>query len=342
MHCTLLIPDLLLPHALGDEPYRGLRTAALGVALARGNATPRPPLAYEEWLCRSFGVPQPHDSPVAALMLNADGGDPQHYYWLCADPVHVRADRSRLVIAGRATDIEAAEAHEFTTALNQHFAVDGIVFCAPAPLRWYLRVERVPRLVTTPLARALNRSVELHLPQGADALAWHRVINEAQMILHAHPANAAREARGALVANSIWLWGGGTMQVIPRPPYTAVWSDDHLPRALAAAAGVDCHDLPLNGAAGLDGATEGDHLLVLDALSNALRAGDIQAWREQLELLDREWIAPLLAALRAKTLSALTLAACNSDNLLEANLAPSGLWRFWRHARTLADYAGAP
>jgi hypothetical protein len=287
----------------------------------------------------AFGVPNEQDTPVAALMLDADGGDPQHYYWLCADPVHVRADRNRLVIAGRPTDIDAAEAREFTAALNQHFAADGIVFCAPSPLRWYLRVERAPQMVTTPLARALNRSVEHHLPQGIDALAWNRVINEAQMILHAHPANEAREARGASVANSVWLWGGGTLPAIAHPSYATVWSDDHLPRALAAAAGVAHHNLPRDGAAWLEVATGGDDMLVLDAPAHALRAGDLGAWREELVSLDRDWIAPLLAALRNKKISALTLVACNSDSLLEASLAPSALWRFWRRARPLAHYA---
>jgi hypothetical protein len=337
--CTLLVLDLLLPHELGTEPYRNLRLAALEVLLARGNASSLPPLACEDWLCRSFGVPKQQDSPVAALMLNADGGDAQHYYWLCADPVEVRADRNRLVIAARPRDIEAAEALEFTTALNRHFADDGIVFVAPSPLRWYLRVEKTPQLVTTPLARALNRSVAPHLPQGADALAWHRVINEAQMILHAHPANAAREERGAPLANSVWLWGGGTLAALSRPPYATVWSDEHLPLALAAAAGVAHHELPRDGAAWVAAATGGDHLVVLDAAAQALRGGNLAAWREELVALDRDWIEPLLAALRAKTISTLTLVACNSDTLLEATLAPSGLRRFWRRARPLAGYA---
>ena len=341
MHCTLLIPDLLPPHELGNAPYHGLHLPALDLLLARGNVAARPAVALEEWLCRGFGVPKQQDSPVAALMLDADGGDPLHYYWLCADPVEMRADHNRLVITARAHDISAAEALEFTAALNRHFAADGIVFVAPSPLRWYLRVERAPQLVTTPLARVLNRSVEHHLPRGADALAWNRVINEAQMILHAHPANTAREARGASNVNSIWLWGGGTLPALSRPLYTSVWSDDHLPRALAAATGIAHHVLPSNGAAWLAAATGEDHLLVLDAQAHALRAGDVAAWREELVSLDHNWIAPLLTALRAKTITALTLVACNSDHLLEAILAPSAWWRFWRRARPLADYAGA-
>jgi hypothetical protein len=341
MHCTLLIPDLLLPRELGAGPYHGLRPAALGIVLARGTTTSLPSVSYEEWVSSALGVAKQQDIPVAAIMLGADGGDPQRHYWLCADPVYLRADRNRLVIAGRAADMDAAEASALIAALNQHFAGDGIEFCAPSPQRWYLRTERAPRLVTTPIARAVNRSIERNMPGGEDALAWHRFINEAQMILHAHPANAAREERDAPVVNSIWLWGGGTMPAPSRPQYAVVWSQDRLPRALAAAAGVTHHDLPANCAAWIAAATDEHHLLVLHGPTEALRGADIPAWRNELAALDTHWIGPLLGALREEKIAALTLVACNTDNLLEATIARSDLWRFWRRVQPLADYAGA-
>lgn len=341
MHCTLLIPDLLLPRELGAEPYNGLRPAALAEVLARGTLTPRATVDYENWVCSAFGIVQQQDMPVAAIMLGADGGDPQHHYWLCADPIYLRADRSRLVMAGRATGLDAAEAGALIAALNAHFSVDGIEFFAPTPQRWYVRSGRAPRLVTTPLARAVNRSIERTMPRGEDALAWHRVINEAQMILHAHPANAAREERGAPVVNSIWLWGGGTMPASLRAQYAAVWSHDRLPRALAAAAGVAHHDLPANCTAWIAAAAGEHHLLVLDGPMNALRGADVPAWRTELAALDAHWIGPLLAALRARRIATLTLVACNSDNLLEATITRSDRWRFWRRTQPLANYAGA-
>jgi hypothetical protein len=341
MQCTLLIPDLLLPRAIGADPYSGLRLAAFGSVLARGTTAQRAPMAHEEWLCSAFGVARQQDMPIAAIMLNADGGDARHHYWLCADPIHLRADRSRLVITGRATDIGAAEADAMIAALNQHFTGDGIEFCAPAPQRWYLRSERAPRLTTTPVARAVNRSIEQNLPAGDDALAWHRVINEAQMILHAHPANAAREERGASIVNSIWLWGGGTLPAPTSARYANVWSRDGLPRALASAAGVTHQDLPASGAAWLASAAGDHHLLVIDGPANALHAADIPGWRNELARLDTDWIAPLLEALRAKRIDTLTLVACNSDNVLEATITRSDLWRFWRRNQPLSTYTGA-
>ncbi len=196
MHCTLLISDLLPPSDLGAGPFADLRVPHISMLLARGETARRPPLASEDWLCEQFGVPTQPDRPLAALMLQADGGEPLHYYWLCAEPVQLRVDRNRLIVAARVADYTAAEASELVAALNRHFNADGLEFIAPTPSRWYARTARTPALTTTPLTQALNRSSKHHLPQGADALAWHGVMNEAQMILHTHPVNTEREARG--------------------------------------------------------------------------------------------------------------------------------------------------
>ena len=342
MRCTLLISDLLLPNAFGSEPYQDTRLPVLESLLAHGTVVRQPALERDAWLCRAFGVAKQHDWPVAPLTLAADGVDPQHYYWLRADPAELRMERSRLVMARAVSDLDTTESRELIAALNRHFARDGITLLAPFPRRWYLRTDRAPGIATTPLARAANRDVEAHLPQGDAALDWHRVLNEAQMVLHEHAVNEAREARGAAIVNSIWLWGGGTAPAVGRPLYHAAWGDDALTRSLAAAAGISRHDLARNGVVWLTAATAADehHLLVLDYLSDALRTGGIAAWREQLATLERDWMAPLASALRAGKISAITLVAINSDNVLEATLTPALLWRLWRRVRPLASYAG--
>jgi hypothetical protein len=341
MRCTLLISDLLLPSAVGGEPYQDMRLPLLETLLARASVALQPALGPEAWLCRAFGIVKQQDWPVAALTLRVDGVEPELHYWLRADPVELRVNRGQLMMAGRVADLDTDEAHALVAALNRHFGGDGITLLAPSPQRWYLRTEREPGLVTTPLARVTRHDIDRHLPRGDDALAWHRVINEAQMVLHAHAVNAVRETRGAATVNSIWLWGGGTAPAVARSPYSAVWSDDILARSLAAKAGIAHHDLPAGGAAWLATvpAEDGNPLLVFDQLAAALQSGDLAAWREQLALLERNWMNALLAALRTGKISAITLAACNSENLLEATLTRSQSWRFWRRARPLENYA---
>lgn len=341
MHCTLLIPDLLPPAELGAEPCAGLRVPMLATLLARGVTARLPPLAYEDWLCERFGVARENDLPLAALMLQADGGDPARSYWLCAEPIQLRVDRNRLIVAARIKDYTAVEAAELTLALNQHFKIDNIEFCAPTPARWYLRTERAPDLATTPLAQALNRSIKHHLPRGTDALAWHRIMNEAQMLLHTHPVNAAREARGAAAANSIWLWGGGARRTIGASRYTATWGGGAVVRALALATGLTPNELPATGGEWLSAAGAGHHLVVIDAPADALREGDIAGWRERLGAADAQWLQPLANALRHQAIDEIAIVACNRESMLEARVTRANLRRFWRRAQPLATYAHA-
>ncbi len=338
MHCTLLIPDLLPPAELGAEPYAGLPLPFLTTMLARGTTVQHAAMPCEEWLCARFGVTRQQDHPLAGLMLKADGGEPGQHYWLCAEPIQLRVDRDRLIVAARVADYNPIEAAELISALNRHFNADGIDFCAPTPSRWYLRTGRTPALVTHSLASALNRSIKHHLPQGDDALAWHGVMNEAQMILHTHPVNEAREARGAAVANSIWLWGGGTAPQVSLTPYAAIWGGGPMVRALASAADIPYAGLPASASAWFANAVAGHALLVLDGAANALRDGDITGWREQLSWINAQWIQPLLTALRNKTFDRVTLIACNAENRIETNVERSDLWRIWRRARPLSTY----
>ena len=46
---------------------------------------------------------------------------------------------------------------------------------------------------------------------GEGAERWRALLNESQIVLHNHPINAVREARGAVAVNSLWFWGAGTL-----------------------------------------------------------------------------------------------------------------------------------
>ena len=47
--------------------------------------------------------------------------------------------------------------------------------------------------------------LEAFLPHGNDLKRWQKLLTELQMLLHAHPVNAARAQRGARPINSLWL-----------------------------------------------------------------------------------------------------------------------------------------
>ena len=318
-------------------PFTGdRRPPALGRLLARSSLQRHPAEHAHACLCRAFGVhAQDGEWPIAALTLLADGHAPGKAYWLRADPVHLQARDADLALVSRDLALRAAEAAALVDALNRHFAQDGLTFLAPAPQRWYLRLAEPARIRTSPPDDAHGRSVAARLPRGPDALTWHRRANEAQMLLHDHPVNAAREDTGAPAINSIWFWGGGSLPLdLPQTSeFAHVWADAPLARGLALLVGVPRSPLPSDGAAWLETAGEGRHLVVLDAPGfEAL----LDARAHQLAQLDEVWLAPLLRGLASGRLQELTLAVTHLQAALHFSLTRADLWKVWRRGHDLA------
>jgi hypothetical protein len=339
MNLHLIVPGLLWPQDLG-QPDAAARHDAIELLLARGRRATRPGAGLERWLLERFGVGGADDCPAAPYSLAADDRDPGETWWLRADPVHVEVDRDTLWIADSATfGVSRDEADALVARLNAHFAPD-IAFEAVRPDRWYACVHRPPAIATTPIADVRGRPVQDFLPRGAEATRWHAVLNEAQMLLHEHPVNEAREARGAAPINSIWLWGGGRLAAPPRTPYACVWADDPVAQGLARSAGTHHARLPRGAELLLDAAGEtGVTAVVLDALRAAAAYGDADAWRDALGVLERDWFAPLLDALRAGRIGMITLHAPGVTRTLEVETTRQDLRYFWRRAKPLAVYA---
>jgi hypothetical protein len=343
MHCTLFIPGLMWPRPGAHEVARGLEIPALCKLLARGQAQRCAAIAPEGWLCQAFEVERAQDWPIAPLTLELDGGKPGDAYWLRADPIHIKVERRRLLLVESAIfEVGAEEAQALAAALNAHFAADGYAFSAPHPKRWYVKLPRPPRLVTHSVSEAAGRDVQSCLPEGPDALAWHRVFNEAQMLLHGHPANQAREERGEPAINSVWLWGGGTRPPVRGRPYDAVWSDDAVASALAAAAGAAADALPVDAAAWIakvEGAARDSGLLVLDAAASAAAYGDVEAWRNRLSALEALWLAPLLRELHGGRLEAIAIVVPGPEAGYRFEVTRADLYKVWRPVKPLSAYA---
>ena len=343
MHCHLLLPDLFWPEREFRDIYRELDTPALERLLARGRrqAEAFEAESAEAWLCGRFSVAKQADWPAAPYCLLADGGAPGKHHWLRADPVHLRLEGNRLVLADSGMfALSRQEAGRLADSLNAHFSADGLVFFPLRPDRWYLRVERAPALQTTALPEAAGRSIDALLPRGADAPLWRARLNDIQMLLHGHAVNEQREAAGQLPVNSVWLWGGGDLPDALRAPFNAVWSGDAFAAGLAQAAQVAAHALPDSAADLLRAsANKGVNLILLDRLRSAAHYGDAQGWREALTRLERDWFAPLLQALRQERIGMLSLHAPGPEGALSVETTRGDLRRFWRRVRPLAHYA---
>jgi hypothetical protein len=335
MNCHLLVPELFWPTAAGVEPYRGLALPALETLLARGARTRVAGASLERWLAVAHGLSA--ELQLAPYSLRGDGVEPGDYWWLRADPVHLKVHGDRLVLADASRlELTAEEAPRYVATLNAHFAGEGMTFVAPSPQRWYARVETEPRLGTLPTTEVAGRSVASFLPGGGDGARWRKAVNEMQMLLHDHPCNSAREASGQLPVNSVWLWGAGRSGRLAAP-YGGAWADHPLVAGLAAASGYPARPLPASGAL-LDTRGVGMQLVVLASLP-ATAYGDLPRWREALAVLEQNWFGPLLDALRKRAIESLTLHGLGADFSYVTETRPRDRWRLWRARRPLDAYA---
>ncbi len=329
MTLQLIISDLIPAAEMTASLLGDLQLPSLSVLLARGSRNEVSDAGNPEAvLCKHYGIKRQIDWPIAPFTLLADGGEPDKHYWLRADPVHLRATREQLMLVDSgAFNLDQNEAEQFAQAFNLHFQTDGYTLYPLHPKRWYMKLSLPPRITTFSVNAVTGRHIDAYLPKGADALDWHRFYNEIQMLFFSLPINEQRESRGELAVNSLWCWGGGTMQLGLNRNDGMLWANDSDARALAAATGSPYAHLPANA-----GSIDSPGLVYLDTLSGAAQYADYQGWREALLEMEKNWFHPLLARLKSGKLSSLRITTFARDHTVNWEIGRADLYRFWRRA----------
>lgn len=330
MLLTLLIPELVWSNP--DEPGAFSPLAANRAAglLARHAPAHGPHHASEALLVAEAGWPGELPPPLAALRLAGecergqtgnDGPAAGEGFWLCADPVHLRFHQDRLILGDASRlDLTDDEAAALVADLNR--ALAPVVLHAPHRERWYLRLpggsaedtgSPAPSEVT---GRALNPA------QLGNSRRCRQLANEIQILLHDHPVNAARQARGAVPINALWLWGGGQLPE-PRPALRPIVGASVLARGLARIAGA--------GAQAADSfhTLQGDAaatLVFLDDLLAPAHYQEAETFCTAWQALDARWLSPALGALRRGRLDELCIVAPTAYGTLRWQLRPRDLW----------------
>lgn len=304
-HATFLLPA---PAHFGAQRLDGVAAKALG----RATRTPALPDGSDAQLARHIQL-TPQGWPLAALSRQHDAGDAADACWLRADPAFVRPDinGARLLACGEGLGVTGEDAQALLPALRPLFGDAGCPLDAPTPTRWYLRLApgvRLPSFVTPD--DALGADLFEHLAHGADARRWRALSNEAQVVLHNHPWNRERAARGLAPINSLWFWGGGRLPDRVSTAHAAVFTHAQVLSILAQASGAPLAPLPatFDGKAGLF---------------------DLRHLRD-LRAFSAHWLAPALAALASGALSSLTL---DLDGGRGYRLSGAQRWRLWRRAQ---------
>lgn len=320
---------LIVPDLLAAEPSPA-ETPALHALLARGQRLDRPAASGPtEALCQTLGLSSPY--PIAALELAGDDGETGNGYCLRADPIYLHLNIDKLVPGDpRLLNLAMDEASQLTASLNAHFQPDGLQFLALAPDRWYLRLIRPPGIATTPLDAVIGRSIEAKLPQGEESALWRRYLNEAQMVLHDHPVNQAREARGELPVNSIWFWGEGEAAAEFTATADALFADAPTAKALAGGLNLRYGRTPqgLTELARDAAIATANIVVVLEGLSLP-DVGNQPARAAMLQRYERQWFAPLLGALQRGRIAEATISGTGPKPLC-LHITRRAAWKVWR------------
>jgi len=278
--------------------------------LRRAGSSEFPATLTEQAIATLCGIDTRDSAPVASLTYLEDFGELPDGYCLRADPVHLRADTSGLILFDTASfELGDQESRALGGALASHLAEDGWELRQQHPHRWYL-VGGEPQDLGSPALPAVRGTPVPAVPfSGADAAAWINRLNELQMLLHSHPANRARAARAQVAVNSLWLWGGGEPQQRGNAACGRVLSDNPFARGSARYCGLAA--LPRPAAAEQATPVDNGLLVVLEDCRDAAAYQDMAAWRAAVQRLEHDWFKVLIRSLKAGKLDALDLYPVN-------------------------------
>lgn len=273
-------------------------------------------------LCAAFGLARQQDCPLACATANYDGLNANVGYWLRADPVHLQVGmRGMTLLDAEHVGLSQAEAEALAASLMPLFREAGWHLFAPVPGRWYGHPAHALELRTTPLDQVATRHVNSALPVGPDAARVMRLVNDAQILLHEHPVNQARERHGQAAINSLWLWGGGEKAKVVRR-FGQVLAGQVEALALAQLSGSPHAPCP---ARLRDLPQAQTTLLLLPEFPPHASATDGAQ-------LDADWFLPLLRRLRGGRIRHASLTLTGPEGGRVA-IGMAGAWQFWKKPR---------
>jgi len=327
-HITLVLPFALPLPEFAPDLIRALDAPALAALLSRTSNARRLPvsdgayaLPHESWLARTLRLSSDGRPAFAHAAMRGFGLDPNGATWRLVTPGHIQVARSHLMMADprqlHLNDADSRALFDSARALCEEL---GQVLVFGDATTWFLRADGWSGFETASPDTVVGMDLTDFMPKNAEARPFRRLQNEVQMAWHAHPANAAREARRLAPVNAFWVWGDGgepgsmpTLTTYAAPGWLAALGKERL----------DTLDA-------LGGVLASDGMLVAGNLAEAAIAADWSAWLGQMQHLESALFAPLLAALKDGRVRELRMVLSSREGLLESSTTPMAQRKFWR------------
>ncbi len=330
---TLYVPGLFDVEIEADRPTE---LATLELLLARGQKKPVRSIPHNAALCELFGYVHgvDEDIPMAAIGRLIDDEMRPEGYWMRADPVHLHADQKSISLLDVGNlSLTQHDALALAACVQQSFSELGWELEVPVPTRWYVKMDSKPQIRTTEIQAVMGKEIQQYLPTGADAVLWHRLMNEIQVQLHNADINKLREERGDLPVNSLWLWGTGTLPGLLERCWTRVYSDDNNTLGLSMLSNTPGSPLP--GTAGdifIEDNRRADVLVVMSDFQTTMLQRAQR--RQQLLEFENNWCITLLDRLREGKLHSLSIIT----RKWEFRINKLSMMKFWVRPTPFAHY----
>ncbi len=329
MTLTLVIPGLLWPRQVMRDSLFDANFPALQTLLGKGRISSPGHKSADEWWSAQFGIGNSLFAP-APLRLLALGGKPDDSAWLCADPVHLEVNQRGAALKDPGLlAIDADEGRQLHATLAALFADVGELV-ATTPAHWHLRLKQNPPAMPGRLTDLVEQPATALIPSGDAGRLWRQLINDCQIALHSHAVNETRKSQRKTEINSIALWGAGVLPTTVAGIDSMMQCDEAVIGGLAKSAGLHAHTVAERFAA-----TNNDLLVHWDKLQIPSVSHDALAWREALEHLEQDWIAPALAAVASGRLKKIELHGFGEDESVSCTMRSLDRYCFWRNPRRL-------
>jgi hypothetical protein len=283
----LLLPGLFWGEALKQLSQQAYRPRNLEKMLAKAHLDTEPARDLTGTLFRLFGLSAETGTDLPSGAVAGFGFDfsPDNACWALATPVHLLADRDRLILIRLPTNaIHDEYADQLISTFNAHFRSDGLTLVKGTPNQWCLKLPGVPDIATSSIESVAGRHVEAYLPTGRDAAAWRKILNESQMLFFQDETSQAKMSAGQSWVNAVWLSGFGRCPGI-QSNYAALYGAHHLLSGLARLGKTPIIELPEKISDTLQ--TDGDIAILITDLHEAELDADHNGWEAALISLDR-------------------------------------------------------
>jgi len=216
--------------------------------------------------------------------------------------------------------IRDEEAREVILDLNKEMGTKEIQFFPGVSYRHLMVLKNgaakflnLEKLELTPPHDIIGKEISAFLPQINDPIL--ALMTRSQRLLKHHSVNVAREGKGLLPANSIWLWGQGRspQMVTLKEKFEMdgfVISAVHLIKGIGILAGLEVLEVPgitgyfdtnYDGKAqyALEGLKEKDFVYIhVEAPDEAGHMGDLQLKIDAIEAFDQKIVGAILKGIK--------------------------------------------